>query len=518
MSKSFPNSPTFQGLSRSVRIEANIDFLEIKGELPKDLNGSFVRCHPDPRFPPMLGDDIYVHGDGMLSALRLENGGASYRSRYVQTDRFKAETRAGRSLFGQYRNPWTDDPSVTGMDRGTANTTPLFHAGRLLALKEDSRPYECDPDTLETRGRWTADGAIKSPHITAHPKVDPLTGEAIFFGFQAKGPGTRDIAYYSIDRDGNVNHEVWFEAPFASFMHDFFITENYAIFPVFPAVTLTEKVKAGEPYYWWDPELPTWIGVLPRKGSASDIQWFSGPGRFGYHFYTAWEEGRRLHMKAFVMEPEFPMPFPVLADMSVQTTKAVAGGIYADGDISPTPGAAAAMPAPTTRLVEWIVNLDGPETAFEEITHQKGKFAEAPRYDPRYETKKLRHGWANVRDLSRSTYGDPYVIMDCNVLEHYDFSSGEVQQYWYGEGRAGSEPLFVPRHPAAPEGDGYIVMCLNVQDGQGSEFIVLDALDIGKGPLATMSLPYHPRFAFHGTWIPLGLQTAQQAGPVRPAK
>jgi carotenoid cleavage dioxygenase-like enzyme len=34
--------------------------------------------------------------------------------------------------------------------------------------------------------------------------------------------------------------------------------------------------------------------------------------------------------------------------------------------------------------------------------------------------------------------------------------------------------------------------------------IVLDALDIGAGPIATLKIPFRLRYGFHGTWIPAG--------------
>jgi hypothetical protein len=41
---------------------------------------------------------------------------------------------------------------MAGVDRTVANTTPVWHAGRLLMTKEDGRPID-RPITLETRGR-----------------------------------------------------------------------------------------------------------------------------------------------------------------------------------------------------------------------------------------------------------------------------------------------------------------------------------------------------------------------------
>ncbi len=85
----------------------------------------------------------------MRALFRFKDGHVDFRSRWVRTQRWNAQREARRSLFGMYRNPFTDDPSVKGLSRGTANTQVFFHHGRLMAFKEDSPPVVLDPLTLE---------------------------------------------------------------------------------------------------------------------------------------------------------------------------------------------------------------------------------------------------------------------------------------------------------------------------------------------------------------------------------
>ncbi len=54
--------------------------LEIKGEIPKDLNGLFLRNGMNPKSGH---SDHWFFGNGMLHGLYLENGKASYKNRYV---------------------------------------------------------------------------------------------------------------------------------------------------------------------------------------------------------------------------------------------------------------------------------------------------------------------------------------------------------------------------------------------------------------------------------------------------
>ncbi len=92
---------------------------------------------------------------------RFKDGQVDYVSKWVHTERYKLQKAAKRGLFGRYRNRYTNDPSVAGVHMGTGNTTAMFHAGRLYALKEDDLPHRIDPDSLATLGRDDFDGAIR---------------------------------------------------------------------------------------------------------------------------------------------------------------------------------------------------------------------------------------------------------------------------------------------------------------------------------------------------------------------
>ena len=128
MTDKFPDTPWFTGYMAPSRVEADIRDLEVvEGKVPEDLSGTFYRATHDPQFPPYLGDDIYVNGDGMISMFRFENGHVDFKSRYVRTDRYVMQEKARRSLFGVYRNRYTNDPSIgPNVDLGTANTTRRY--------------------------------------------------------------------------------------------------------------------------------------------------------------------------------------------------------------------------------------------------------------------------------------------------------------------------------------------------------------------------------------------------------
>src|ERR1700739_3089899 len=268
MTVRFPDEPGFQGRFAPVRLEGEIRGVEVtQGEIPSSLRGTYYRVGADPAWPPFVERDFYFNADGMVAMFRFENGYCDFRSRYVRTPRFVAERESRRALFGAYRNPFTDDPSVAGLTRGLANTNVYWHGGRLLASQEDSAPIQIDPDTLDTGGEFNWEGDLSSQPAAPHTTLDPPTRDLVFFGYMAKGEATRDIAYYEADASGRIVHEAWFEAPYSSMVHDWPVTENFVVFPIIPLTASLDRLKAGGPLYAWDGSEDVYLGVGPSGGS-----------------------------------------------------------------------------------------------------------------------------------------------------------------------------------------------------------------------------------------------------------
>lgn len=306
----FPGND-FTDFEAPMRVEADIAGLEvIQGEVPEHLSGIYYRVVCDRQWPSPVEDDFFFNEDGMAMYFRFHKGRVDFRSRYVRTPRYQSENEAGRALFGAYRNPLTDDPSVQGMRRGLANTNVFFHGGKLYASKEDSPPLLLDPMTLETVGEDTFEGALTSETCTAHPKTDARTGEMVFFGYAAKGETTPDIAYYEADPSGKVVHEAWITPPYSSMVHDFAVTQNFVIFPIIPLRSEHEWLERGEPHFKWDPDKDVYLGVLPRKGTAKQLRWFRAPNRFASHIMGAHDDGRNIHIDTPVSTGNFFTFFP----------------------------------------------------------------------------------------------------------------------------------------------------------------------------------------------------------------
>ncbi|MDR2215234.1 MAG: carotenoid oxygenase family protein [Nevskiaceae bacterium] len=462
----FPDVELYRGWGAPMRTESTLRGLELtQGAIPEGLEGALYKVGADRQYPSGRLDDIFIDGEGMIHMFRFKNGQVDYLSRWVHTKRYQLQQQARRALFGRYRNRYTNDPSVAGVHMGTGNTTAMFHAGRLYALKEDDLPHEMDCDTLATIGRSDLGGQVRAETFTAHPKVDPVTNELLAFAYQAKGDASRDIVYYLFDKDGKMREEVWFQMPYAACVHDFAITDEWIVFPFFPLITDLDVLKTGGPYYQWHPDQQVHVALVPRRGgSAKDIRWFKGPSASAGHMMNAFREGTKVHLDVCYYEgncfPFFPTPQGVVTE---------------------------AVPPLLKRLT---FDLAGNSDGFEK-RQLLDIPCEMPRTDDRYQGRPYRHGYVIAGRAPDGSSG----------TGHVDHVTGKFEMYRPGPGDSVQEGQFVPRSPDAPEGDGWLLVPVCRVHEMRTDLVILDAQNVAAGPVATLKLPVRVRATFHGSWV-----------------
>lgn len=475
MTVQFPDTPDFTGYRAPMRLEGDIRGLEVaQGAVPDALRGTYYRVGADPAWPPFVGNDFFFNADGMVSMFRFENGYVDFKCRYVRTPRFVAERDARRSLFGAYRNPFTDDPSVAGINRGLANTNVYWHAGRLLASKEDSPPIQIDPDTLETVEEWNWDGDLSSQTATAHPKIDPVTGDLVFFGFAAKGETTPDIAYCEADPRGRIVHEAWFEAPYSSMVHDWAVTQNFVVFPIIPLTSDLERLKDGGPHYVWDGSKDVYLGVVPRRGDARQVRWHRGSNRFASHIMNAWDDGRYIHIDTPVGQKS---AFPWFPDIS---------------------GAPFDPEQAKGYLSRWTIDTMGETDGFQEVplTNCSGEF---PRTDERWATRGYRFGTICLTHVPGEE--PPDNLPGFRWVASIDPETQAMKTRYVGHDSTAEEAIFVPPQPEARHGEGYVMLLVGRHAEARCDLLILDARHIDGEPVATVKLPIRLPGGLHGNWI-----------------
>jgi carotenoid cleavage dioxygenase len=454
-------NPYLSGNFAPVRSEDDFD-LVVKGEIPRELRGALFRIGPNPQFEPRDPNHHWFAGDGMVHGFYVEDGEVRYRNRYARTPKWELEHAHGRSLFGTFGNPMTTDPLAMGNEGGVANTNIVWHAGRLMALEEGHHPFEMDRDTLASRGYVRPYGG----RVTAHPKIDPVSGEMVWFAYGVgETPLSAGMSYGVTAADGAVARRSEFQAPYAAMVHDFMVTENHVLFPVLPLTASVERAMTGRPAFAWEPGKGSYVGVMRRDGVVADIRWFNTEACYVFHPLNAWEEGDRLY--ADVMRYDVAPLFP-----------------NADG----SPGLKAAA-----RLVRWTFDLTAGSDAIKEepLDDLDGEF---PRVDPRVETRKHRHGWYAADPTFSGT------IKQC-AIGHLDLATGRREVYRLPGGDLTSEPVFTPRSADADEGDGWLTAVIWRAAENRSDLAVFEAQDVEKGPIAVAELPRRVPFGFHGNWV-----------------
>jgi carotenoid cleavage dioxygenase-like enzyme len=458
-------NPYLTGNFAPVREESVFGDLPITGEFPEGLSGALYRNGPNPQFEPRDPNHHWFAGDGMIHGFFVQDGNVSYRNAWVHTPKWKLEHAAGKSMFGTFGNPMTSDPSVIGKESGVANTNIVWHAGRLLALEEGHQPFELDPQTLQARGYIPYAG--RANRFTAHPKIDPETGELVFFGYSVGETFfTDEIAYGVANREGKVTRLDVFKAPYCSMIHDFFVTKNHVAFPVLPLTGSLPRVMGGGPAFAWEPEKGSHVGVMRRDAGVDTIRWFTADACYVFHPMNMWEDGNKIY--ADVMEYAQAPLFP-----------------NADG----SPGELC-----SAKLARWTFDLTDRSNTIkrEYIDDLAGEF---PRLDERFAGLPYRHGYfaGNAKDDGR-------ILFDC--IAHIDHHTGKKSVYEFPRGDAPGEPVFVPRAADAPEGDGWLLSVIYRGAEDRSDLAVFEAMDVAGGPIGLAKLPRRVPFGFHGNWRP----------------
>jgi carotenoid cleavage dioxygenase-like enzyme len=370
-----------------------------------------------------------------------------------------------------YRNPYTNDPSVAGVSMNTGNTTPVVHAGKLFCLKESSPPMLVDPHSLLTIGEYDFDGKLAGQTFTAHPKIDPVSGEMVAFSYEALGDLTDDVAVHFFDPSGRLTRQVWLKAPLVSMMHDFAITQRHVILPTTAMVTSLERLKQGLNHWAYDRNVPAWVGILPRDGEAKDLRWFKGPPDRAMlvHVTNARTEGNKVILDAPVARGNFNPQFPNL------------DGAPFDDE------------ARRNTIRRWTFDLSrtGDDAWQEQILFPDIKPTSFTRIDDRYHTHAFRYSYNLLAEHGELP----------NAWYRLDYQLQRVERFSAGDRHGLLEPQFVPRAQDAAEGDGYLIGVANDYAQMKSELVIADAQQLEAGPIARVKLPFRLHMQVHGCWV-----------------
>ena len=462
-------------------VEAEYQRLEleiVEGAVPSGLHGTLFRNGPG-RLEHQ--GTMYQHlfdGDGMISAFAFAEGKVQYSNRYVRTREFKEEEQAGRML---HRSFGTNIPGGIWRNfmkmqfKNAANTSVIYHGGKLLALWEGGWPHEIDPATLETVQRYDYEGVLRNdttigrwvmPELpfAAHPRLHPDTG--VLHNFGTATGAKQELLLYQVRPGGEAHISQRITMDKLYFTHDYVLTaEGKHIFFLIPVAFEIWKAFLGlEPpveTLQQQPDQPIRILVIDENGTEE----YETDYCFIFHFVNGFQQADgTLAIDAFTM-PDFPLSFNLHRGMAGKPVASAAG-----------------------TLTRFYLQ-PGKKTALrEKLSPYPGEF---PAYHPDLTGKPYRYAWG----IGNHPAEEHNLI---HGIAKFDLEEKQTAWRDYYPQLSG-EPVFVPRPDATAEDDGWLIFLTFDPEKDKTHLRILDAKDLE--PLMTARLPHHIPLVFHATWV-----------------
>ena len=89
---------------------------DIEGEIPEFIRGTYYLNGPARFSRGSFSYNHWLDGDGMVCALRFDDGRVEFTSRFVQSAKFAAEEEAGRPLFRTFGTAFRVRPAEARRD------------------------------------------------------------------------------------------------------------------------------------------------------------------------------------------------------------------------------------------------------------------------------------------------------------------------------------------------------------------------------------------------------------------
>lgn len=444
-------NPYLDGIFAPQRQEYEAHDLHVEGEIPQQLNGALLRIGPNPIQVKNPKIHHWFVGDGMIHALRLQQGQALYyKSRYVGADEVQQKLKR---------------PRIQGESRGVAsavNTNIIAFAGKIWALVEaGALPIEVDAELNSQRHQLLEDQ--QDFPFTAHPHIDPVTGDIHAVCYDAL---VRDKVFYlHFNAQGKLKHHVDIPVQHGPMIHDCAITQSHVlILDLSVNFSLQSAFKGSLLPYAFNPKHQARIGLLPFQGQAQDIQWFELEPCFIFHVANAFDLANGdvvldavVHSKALVDSIQGPIE---------------------DQDIG---------------LERFTFERASGQVKRQILSTQKQEF---PRINEAYTGREHRY----IYSISFAEFDNPSAVRT-NVLLCHDVKLGTTAEYALEDTWVSGEVIFVARDHAQAENDGWLMAYVHALDSSPSKVLIWQADAITAGPIATIHLPVRVPLGFHANWI-----------------
>lgn len=453
--------------------------LRVEGKLPEELHGILYRNGPG--LFSLFGHRYrhWFDGDGLIAAVRFDEGRAEGAVRLLETPGLLEERRRGKAHFGAYG---TTAPrpfnllrmlrTIRGTGKNPANTSVLAWSDRLFALCEAGKPFEFDSE-LTSIGETDLGGVIART-FSAHPHRVAQSGFIYNIGQRVGHPPALDV--FVLRPDGTAGLVTTLPLDFSTLIHDFAVTPTKIVVFVAPLRLAIVRTLLGLGSFAenlrWEADRGTEVIVVPLDAPASPTR-FRVSAFWAWHIGNAFEHGDEVVLD-MVRYPDFPASNDWLTGMLAERgpEAGVGGG----------------------RLVRARIDPQRRRMNFESVVEHTGEF---PRIAPSVEADRNEFVyWMEHSTPARIQASLP------DTLVRVDIASGKRDAFVFPPGRWPSEGVFVHKPGSSGETEGWVVSLVYDDSSHSSHWSVFDAARLSDGPIASAFLDHHVPLGFHGTWVP----------------
>ncbi len=465
-------------------VEQELSNVELKvstGEIPKNLSGILYKNGPG----KLERDGQWVHhpfdGDGMITAIRFDNGIVHLSNSFVKTKAWQEEEKAKKFIYrGVFGTQKAGGFFANAFDlrlKNIANTNVIKLGDELLALWEAASPYSLDPLTLETNGISNLNGVLKKDEpFSAHPRFDSGhhgVSRMVTFGVNAGPKSTIRLMEFALDgeKPGTLIKDRKDTFNGFAFLHDFVITPNWAIFlqnaiDFNPLPFITGQKGAAQCLSSKKNSKGKFL-LIPRdsgKFAKEPPRIFEAPEGFVFHHLNAWEENSDV-----VVESIFYWDFP-----SIKPNED-----FKEIDFNQIPEGI---------LKRSRINLTSKKVSTKVLSKQCCEFGMV---NPKCIGIEAKYAWMAC---THKKIGNAPL----QSIKKINLDSLEERIWNAGPKSFVSEPIMVPINSAS-EDDGWVLVLVWNGERLSSDLVILNANDLSEK--AIIELPLAIPHGLHGNWV-----------------
>lgn len=462
----------------------NVEMEMLSGEMPKDVQGIFLRVGPNPIPSHKSRGYNLFDGHGMIHSVRIKDSNPVYSNQWVGTPRYTHERLHDRPIFvmigeakgylGLFKllvlSPFiTSLFNLTRIEVGVANTAFFQHNSKIYVGHEASYPFEIrwnENNSFSNIG-FESFNNVLNYSVSAHCKSDPIENKLYVHGYD---PSNDDEMKVGTISGNEVSNYFGIDLPTKTWAHDFMITKNYILL-FESSIAFSAKGILEGVFFNFVNDHKLRIGVLPKSSSSSDdIRWFEFPSPFAFiHGMNAWEEAGT---DAIVINTPLSDSF----DGSLQN-------------------------ANEFRMAQIRLNLTSGESYLD--IFDDANIIEFPRVHPEYLGLPSRFGYASKFEPGRG-------VLNVNGIVKYDLMEKAIAGVIsFPPGLYAGEIVPIPKQKKADgnsvKTDGsdgvYLTSFIFNSNTNTSEWHIYDGETMDANPVVSYSIPRRVPYGFHGEWM-----------------